>query len=47
MVERSQRQTVPQIFINGDSIGGYDDLARIDATGELDLKLDIPGEKSL
>ena len=41
MVERSQRQTVPQIFIDGDSIGGYDDLAKLNATGELDRRLGI------
>ncbi|MEW8230793.1 MAG: glutaredoxin 3 [Candidatus Thiodiazotropha endolucinida] len=41
MVERSHRQTVPQIFINDESIGGYDDLAQINATGELDRKLGI------
>ncbi len=41
MVERSFRQTVPQIFINGESIGGYDDLARLNATGELDWRLGI------
>lgn len=26
MIERSQRRTVPQIFIDEQSIGGYDDL---------------------
>ncbi len=36
MMERSQRRTVPQIFINDQSIGGYDDLAQLDAKGELD-----------
>ena len=41
MVERSQRQTVPQIFIDNVSIGGYDDLAKINATGELDRMLGI------
>jgi alkyl hydroperoxide reductase subunit F len=41
MIERSNRQTVPQIFIDDESIGGYDDLARINATGELDRKLGI------
>lgn len=41
MVERSYRQTVPQIFIKGMSIGGYDDLARLNAMGELDRLLGI------
>lgn len=30
------RKTVPQIFINHVHIGGYDDLAALDKTGELD-----------
>jgi len=33
--ERSGRHTVPQIFIDGDGIGGYTDLARLDAEGRL------------
>lgn len=33
MIERSQRQRAPQIFINDESIGGYDDLAQINAAG--------------
>ncbi len=36
MMERSQRRTVPQIFIDEQSIGGYDELAHLDARGELD-----------
>ena len=30
------RRTVPQIFIGERHIGGYDDLAALDASGELD-----------
>ncbi len=30
------RRTVPQIFIDGRHIGGSDDLAALDAKGELD-----------
>lgn len=30
------RQTVPQIFINGESVGGYDDIAALDRQGRLD-----------
>ena len=41
MVERSQRRTVPQVFIDGESIGGYDDLAQLNATGGLDRLLGI------
>jgi glutaredoxin 3 len=33
------RRTVPQIFIRGESIGGFDELAELDRTGELGRKL--------
>ena len=33
---KSQRQTIPQIFIHGQPIGGYDDLYALDCKGELD-----------
>jgi glutaredoxin 3 len=36
MVSRSGRRTVPQVFIGGRHVGGYDDLAALDAAGELD-----------
>jgi glutaredoxin 3 len=36
MEERSGRRTVPQVFIDDFSVGGYDDLARLDRAGELD-----------
>lgn len=39
MMARSGRRTVPQIFIDGRHIGGYDDLAAIDEAGELDALL--------
>ncbi|NQU61997.1 MAG: glutaredoxin 3 [Rhodospirillales bacterium] len=39
MVMRSGRITVPEIFIDGELIGGYDDLAGLDAAGELAAKL--------
>lgn len=36
VVERSGgRRTVPQIFIGGRAIGGYDELAALDVSGEL------------
>jgi len=41
MVERSQRRTVPQIFIDDLHVGGFDDLAALDARGELDNLLHI------
>jgi glutaredoxin 3 len=40
MIERSGgRRTVPQIFIDGRHIGGYDDLSALDQAGELDRLL--------
>jgi glutaredoxin 3 len=36
MKARSGRETVPQIFIEDQHIGGYDDMAALDAAGELD-----------
>lgn len=36
MIARSQRKTVPQIFINDQPIGGYDDLAGLAKSGKLD-----------
>jgi glutaredoxin 3 len=42
MVERSGgRQTVPQIFIDGEHIGGSDDLHALERAGKLDAKLGI------
>lgn len=35
IMRRSGRRTVPQIFIDGASIGGYDELAALDGRGEL------------
>jgi glutaredoxin 3 len=43
MVERSGgRRTVPQIFIDGRHVGGYDDLSALDRSGELDRLLASP-----
>ncbi len=43
MAERSGgRRTVPQIFIDGRHIGGYDDLHALDESGELDRLLGSP-----
>lgn len=36
MRERSKRSTVPQIFINGQHIGGSDELAALEQAGKLD-----------
>jgi glutaredoxin 3 len=35
LVARTGRRTVPQIFIDGRSIGGFEELAALDARGEL------------
>lgn len=32
----SGRRTVPQIFIDGKSVGGFEELRELDAAGELD-----------
>lgn len=36
MEERSGRHTVPQIFINEQHVGGFDDLHSLDQDGRLD-----------
>ena len=36
------RRTVPEIFINGKIIGGYDELRALDMKGELDTLLAEP-----
>jgi glutaredoxin 3 len=35
LVETTGRRTVPQIFIGEEPIGGFHDLSRLDASGEL------------
>lgn len=30
MIERSGRRTVPQIFIDGEPVGGFDELSKMD-----------------
>lgn len=41
MQERSNRTSVPQIFINDKPIGGSDELYELDFDGELDGMLGI------
>lgn len=42
MVERAKGgYTVPQIFIDGDHVGGSDDLAALDRSGKLDGMLGL------
>ena len=39
MLKRSRRNTVPQIFIDGEHIGGFDELEKIERKGKLDKLL--------
>lgn len=39
LVETTGRRTVPQIFINDEAIGGFDEMRALDLAGELDKKL--------
>ncbi len=45
MERLSGRRTVPQIFINDQLIGGFDDLSQAEKTGKLDVLLQINKEK--
>ena len=36
MMERTGRRTVPQIYIDDRHVGGFDDMAALDAAGGLD-----------
>jgi glutaredoxin 3 len=44
MMQRSNRQTVPQIFIDDFHVGGYDDLASLEMSGRLNQMLGIEEE---
>jgi glutaredoxin 3 len=35
----TRQRTVPQVFINGKPVGGFDELARLNRSGELDRLL--------
>ncbi|WP_437527724.1 glutaredoxin 3 [Sorangium sp. So ce726] len=39
LVKASGQRTVPQIFINGASVGGFSDLSALDKEGGLDPRL--------
>jgi glutaredoxin 3 len=39
LLEVTGRSTVPQIFIDGKSVGGYDDIRALDRRGDLDRLL--------
>jgi glutaredoxin 3 len=44
MERLSGRRTVPQIFIDGQPIGGFDELYALDTSGELDKLLGGPAD---
>ncbi|MGP6156969.1 MAG: glutaredoxin 3 [Vulcanimicrobiaceae bacterium] len=39
LVQTTGRRTVPQIFIGGEAVGGYDDLVLLDRSGRLKAML--------
>ncbi len=39
LMERTKQRTVPQIFINGQHVGGCDDLYALERAGQLDALL--------
>ena len=41
MMEKTGRRTVPQIYINGEYVGGFDELAVLNHSGQLDELLRI------
>lgn len=41
MEQRSGGNTLPQILINDEPMGGYDDIAALNRKGELDQKLGL------
>ena len=43
MEKLSGRRTVPQIFINDQPVGGFDDIYELDQKGELDRMLGLAG----
>ena len=44
MIKRADgRYTVPQVFVDGRHVGGFDDLVALDSTGELDALLGLAG----
>ena len=46
LVKTTGRRTVPQIFINEESIGGFDEMHALDRAGELDEKLSQPSTQT-
>ena len=46
MMERTGRRTVPQIYIDDRHVGGFDELAALNAAGRLDPQLRDDARKS-
>lgn len=46
LAKSNGRRTVPQIFIDGRHIGGFDDLNALDKAGELDALLAQPAART-
>jgi glutaredoxin 3 len=42
LVTASGQRTVPQVFVNGRSVGGFSELDGLDRAGELDQRLALP-----
>ena len=42
LVERTKQRTVPQIFINEQYVGGFDNLVALERDGKLSTLLDTP-----
>ncbi len=42
LVDRTGLRTVPQLFLDGEPIGGFRELDRLDRSGELDRRLAAP-----
>lgn len=47
MLQRSGRRTVPQIFIDDQHVGGFDDLALLDSYGKLDPMLGLDSQDDI
>jgi glutaredoxin 3 len=41
LVSTTGRRTVPQIFINEEAIGGFDEMVALERAGDLDRKLAV------
>ena len=46
MVEKSGRRSVPQIFIDGQHIGGNEELRALAVAGELDRRLGLENTRA-